>query len=197
MNGVMHVVEELPSISAIPVEEEAPAAPSGPTRDFVRNWTHADLVKHLPKVDDASLAAGRKALEAATCLSCHKVGDEGGQTGPKLAEVVGKYDRSELLRQILEPSAQILEGYESEVFVTTDGLIVAGRVLEEDAENLYVQDDPYRDDQLVLPRAEIETRKVSELSTMPSGLLTTFKQGEILALLAYLESLAPVEEGER
>ncbi len=197
MNGVMHVVTELPALSSLPVEEEAPAAPTGPTREFVRNWTHADLAKHLPKVDDASIAAGRRALEAATCLSCHQVGEEGGQTGPKLAEVVGKYDRSELLRQILEPSAQILEGYESEVFVTTDGLIVAGRVIEQDEENLYVQDDPYRDDQLVLPIAEIETRKVSELSTMPSGLLTTFKRDEILALLAYLESLAPAEEGER
>ena len=70
-------------------------------------------------------------------------------------------------------------------------------MIEQDSENVYVQDDPYRDDQLVLPLAEIETRKVSELSTMPSGLLTTFKRDEILALLAYLESLAPAEEGER
>ena len=70
-------------------------------------------------------------------------------------------------------------------------------MIEQDSENVYVQDDPYRDDQLVLPLAEIETRKVSERSTMPSGLLTTFKRDEILALLAYLESLAPAEEGER
>ncbi|MCB9915857.1 MAG: c-type cytochrome [Planctomycetes bacterium] len=190
MNGVMHVVDELPAATLLP-GEEVTAAPAAPAREFVRDWKVADLRAHLARVDAAAAPRGREVLEAATCLVCHKVGDEGGRTGPPLADVVGKYAREELLTQIVEPSKSILEGYESEVFLTTDGLIVAGRVVDQDAENLYVLDDPYQEGELVLPRAEVDSRRVSDVSTMPAGLLNTFQRDEILALLAYLESLAP------
>jgi putative heme-binding domain-containing protein len=192
MNGVMHVVDALPELQELP-SAEVPVAAGGPAREFVRNWSVAELAAQLGAVDQARVEDGRRVFDAATCNSCHEVAGQGGKTGPKLAEVLGKFDREELLRQLLEPSVQISEGYESEIFLTTEGLIVAGRVVEEDTQNLYIQDDPYKDDQLILPRAEIDSRKRAEVSTMPVGLMTTFEREEIFALLAYLESLATRE----
>jgi len=108
-----------------------------------------------------------------------------------------KYELEELLKQLIEPSVIIAEGYEAEVFVTTDGEILSGIVQEEDDEAVYVRDDPYRDDSLVLPKDEIEERVVSEVSTMPNGLLTTFTREDILELMAYLDSLrVEAEDGE-
>ena len=45
-----------------------------------------------------------------------------------------------------------------------------------------------------MPVTSIETRRTSDISTMPEGLLTTFQRDEILALLAYLESLSPEDQ---
>jgi len=189
MNGKMHVVAELGDVTALPVGPVIADVDAAPTRAFVKNWTPADFDGIADQLSRASVARGREVFEAASCLSCHAVGDEGGKTGPVLAEVVAKYEPGELLAHVLEPSRVILEGYESEVFRTFDGEIIAGQPVEEDAENVYVRDDPYRDDTLVLPLAEIEERRVSSVSTMPTGLLSTFERAEIIDLVAYLRSL--------
>ncbi|MCB1002747.1 MAG: hypothetical protein KDB35_01035 [Acidimicrobiales bacterium] len=106
-----------------------------------------------------------------------------------------RYEREALLQQVLEPSKNIAEGYETELFVTTDGHVYAGKVLEETDTLVVLRDDPYGQiAPLELPKDEIESRARYELSTMPTGLLSTFEREEILDLLAYLESLR--EDGE-
>jgi putative heme-binding domain-containing protein len=189
MNGVMHVVADWNDV-ALTTDEETVEATAAPARPFVRNWTEKDLGSHLRKVARASAERGRTILEAATCLSCHAVDGEGGTTGPDLRETVARHeDVAQLLAQIVSPSAQILEGYESEIFITTDGRIVSGRVIRREGSVILIQDDPYRDDYLELAFTDIEEKTRSNVSLMPSGLLSTFQRDEILDLLAYLESL--------
>ena len=65
----------------------------------------------------------------------------------------------------------------------------AGRVLAEDETSVSVQDDPYRDAARVLQHDAIAERRVSQVSVMPQGLLTTFTREEILELVAYLDGL--------
>ena len=114
------------------------------------------------------------------------------RTGPALADAVrASVDARGLLQSILEPSARIREGYESELFFLKDERIVAGRVIASEPDLLLVLDDPYRDDLLEVPLADIAERRANQLSTMPGGLLSTFQREEILDLLAYLESLRP------
>ena len=113
----------------------------------------------------------------------------GANTGPVLADVIGKRERADLLRQILEPSREIHEGYASEILLTKNGILHAGRVIEETAFEILMQDDPYAEDLLVLTPDEIDERSTSAISLMPEGLLNTFTKDEILDLLAYLESL--------
>ncbi len=189
------------------------AAPAGAGRRFVRDWQLAELTGDLARVRTASKERGRVLLEQASCLKCHATdapapdpgarGGHGGhgpapaaapasspRTGPALADAVRAHaDVRELLLSILEPSARIREGYASELFFLHDGRVVAGRVLASEPGLLLVQDDPYRDDLLELPLADVEERRANPLSTMPSGLLSTFQREEILELLAYLESL--------
>ena len=188
MNGVMHVVNEA-DFARAPAQAEV-SSEALATRPFVRNWKLSDLEPDLADVEGASLEAGRAVLEAASCTRCHAVHGEGGTTGPELSEVVTKYERAQLLAQVLDPSATIAEGYESEIFLTVDGEVIAGRVLAETDDFVRILDDPYRADAPVeLSKDEIEQRAKSTVSVMPSGVLSTFEHDQILALLAYLESL--------
>jgi putative heme-binding domain-containing protein len=192
MNGVMIVVPE----GDEPADDTAESTPASavPPRTFVRTWTLADLAPHLAELPSRSPTRGRAILEAASCLSCHRVAGEGGSTGPELENVAVRYSAKELLAHILEPSASILEGYEAELFVLTSGRAVSGRVMAEEPGLLLVRDDPYREDLLELPLADIEERRPATLSTMPEGLLSTFERDEILDLLAYMESLRAKDE---
>ena len=46
---------------------------------------------------------------AARCAACHKVHGQGGEVGPDLSQVGGKFDRIHLIESILDPSAEITQ----------------------------------------------------------------------------------------
>ena len=48
---------------------------------------------------------------AAKCASCHKVHGQGSDVGPDLSQIGGKLDRTHLIESILDPSAEIVQGY--------------------------------------------------------------------------------------
>src|SRR5690242_13540134 len=50
-------------------------------------------------------------LKPVACRTCHKVRGEGGEVGPDLSVVAGKFDRPHLIESILEPGRQVVEGY--------------------------------------------------------------------------------------
>lgn len=189
MNGVMRVVASYDEL-----EEPLAAAAAAPVaaRAFVRDWTFAELATSLGEVPARDTVAGRVVFEAASCVRCHTAQGSGGRTGPVLDEVAAKRTTAELLAHVLEPSREIAPEYVNEMFFLLDGTLRAGRVVREDAQQAWVQVDPYAEQEpLAVSLAEVEERVVSNLSTMPSGLLSTFRREEILDLLAYLRSLAP------
>ncbi len=205
MNGVMHVVDELPDGPLI-VRREAGAdqpssdgvageatagAAAAERRTFVKMWTVDDLADQLAAADSADVTLGQAILEEASCLKCHSLDGEadGAITGPPFADVLTRHDRASLLTQILDPSNTILEGYEAEQLFLKNGGVTAGRLMAEDESGVTILADPYNDVRTVVPHGDIDERRVSSLSTMPEGLLMTFEQDEILALIAYLESL--------
>jgi putative heme-binding domain-containing protein len=216
MNGVLHVVEDVEAALAAAAAAAsatagatagggttgghdghaqhaatatAAAAPgAGATRGFVRAWTLDDFSGSL-RLGRASAQRGRAVMDQASCLKCHAIDGAGGQTGPDLREVVPRYGHRRLLQQVLDPSRHIADGYAAEQFFLTGGDVVSGRVKAEDAEAVWVQDDPYKDEPRRVEKARVEERRVSEVSVRPEGLLWTFGREEILDLLAYLETL--------
>ena len=188
MNGVLRVVAEPDLVS----EEFAPAAPAEtPGRTFQRRWSVDDLAPFLGRLAEGrSLERGRDVFEAASCIRCHRVGDEGGRTGPELARVSERYTAEEILEHLVEPSKQIADEYRTWILVLAEGGVVSGLLAGETEAAVRIQEDPYqlREPTEVDPD-EIAERIRSDVSTMPSGLLSTFDRNEILDLLAYLQSL--------
>ena len=121
------------------------------------------------------------------CVRCHRVRGQGGDVGPDLSDIGGKFDRPLLIESMLDPSRQIVEGYRTTTIGTTDGRIVTGIARDESAAGLVVVD---ADGKRHAVRAdEIEDRKTVNTSLMPSSLAAGLSPAEFTDLIAYLETL--------
>ena len=56
-----------------------------------------------------------------------------------------------------------------------------------------IRPNPLAPETVTVMKSEIESRQLSKTSPMPTGLLNTFSEEEILDLLAYMESLGDSE----
>jgi putative membrane-bound dehydrogenase-like protein len=124
---------------------------------------------------------------ANACGGCHRVQGRGRWVGPDLSTIGTKYGKDELLRSILNPSAAIAYNYRSLVVATGDGRVLTGLPVEETADRLVLKT---ADGQRALLRpADVESRRVGEISLMPEGLAQGLTEQELVDLLAFLETL--------
>ncbi|GAC1473719.1 MAG: c-type cytochrome [Isosphaeraceae bacterium] len=123
------------------------------------------------------------------CVQCHAEG--ANSLGPDLAAIGKDVSVESLIESILEPSKVIRKGYETLVIATTDGRVVTGRLVEEDPDRVVIR-DPARPDQLVvIPKSEVESRQIAEISLMPAGLVETLgSRQRFLDLVRYLKEIA-------
>jgi putative heme-binding domain-containing protein len=176
------IIDANPATAKVP--DEAP-------RPFVKAWTIADLE---PKLADGLKAGrdfekGRRAFAASKCFSCHRYDNEGGSYGPDLTGVAGRFSPRDLLESIVDPNKEISDQYAAVEIRTLDGRIVVGRIVNLNADNVSVNTNMLDPSSTVnVNRTNIESMKQSKLSMMPAGLLDTFKEDEILDLMAYILS---------
>ncbi len=102
----------------------------------------------------------------ARCASCHTIRGEGGKVAADLTPSAQR-DPEALLRDIVEPSAAINPDFVSYLVELTDGRVLNGVVLSQDAEKLVLVDAEAKENQL--PRATIRQFRSSALSLMPDG----------------------------
>jgi putative heme-binding domain-containing protein len=121
------------------------------------------------------------------CATCHRVHGQGGDIGPDLSLIGGKFDRAHLVESILEPSRQIVEGYRTSVLALADGRLMTGIVREESADRLTLVDAGGQRQQVA--KSRIEERRLSDISLMPDGLANDLTPQQFTDLIAYLESL--------
>ncbi len=125
-----------------------------------------------------------------TCGNCHKLFGEGASIGP---EITGsqRANLDYLLDNIIDPSAIVPGDYRVVMFVLDDGRILQGNVLEENDLHLVLQTST---EKVVIPLDAIETRKTSNVSMMPEGILDGLTAEQRRVLIAYLQSPHGVEE---
>ena len=122
-----------------------------------------------------------------SCMKCHVVGDEGGsEAGPAMDDVGKRLTAEQLLRAIVEPNAEIAEGFENWLIMTDDGETFSGRILEEDAEVLLLETS--KKEQLEFEIAEIKARR-RDVSAMPSNVSSYLSRAEMRDVIAFLSSL--------
>lgn len=173
------------------------AKPEGPVtpltakpRPFVKEWTLEEL---LPLVEEGlqgrDFDRGRRMFAAANCFACHRFDNQGGAIGPDLTALSGRFSPRDVLESIVEPSKVVSDQYQAVTIITLDGKIVTGRIVNLAGDSFRINTnmlDP--DAQVGVDRKQIDEMFPSKTSMMPTGLLNTLNEEEVLDLMAYLLS---------
>ena len=177
-----------------PILEAAPIAPSpviGKPRPFVKEWTVATLTPLVEKglKTKRDFDRGRTLFGQANCFACHRYDNEGGAQGPDLTGISGRFNVRDLLESIIEPSKEISDQYAAVVITLKNGKEITGRIVNSHGDNITVMTNMLDPNGLTNVNAkQVESTEKSKVSMMPKALLDTFKEDEILDLIAYLMS---------
>jgi putative heme-binding domain-containing protein len=163
----------------------------------IRQATSADLEQEITRLAEVinlttgSPYAGKK-LFLENCGGCHKLFTKGGEIGPDLT-VYQRNDLPNLLLNIVNPNAEIREGYESFLVETKDGRSLTGFRADQDAQVVVLRTPDGQN--VPLPRAEIASMEPAGASLMPEGLLANLSDQQVRDLFAYLRSTQPLNDG--
>jgi putative membrane-bound dehydrogenase-like protein len=133
----------------------------------------------------ANLQSGRL-VYTKNCAACHKLFGEGGAIGPELTGSQ-RANLDYVLENMLDPSAVVPREYQVSIITTENGRTLTGIIKEETERALTVQT---QNEVVIIPKSEIESRRQSNLSMMPEGILDRLTIEEIRDLVAYLASPA-------
>jgi putative membrane-bound dehydrogenase-like protein len=112
---------------------DAELAATGPAavKPLAKATTVADA---MPLLGTGDAARGRAVFfgrGGAGCFNCHRVRERGTSYGPELTGIGGRNDPAGLVQSILEPNAQIVEGFGTLLVVTKEGDDYMGVLREE------------------------------------------------------------------
>jgi putative heme-binding domain-containing protein len=182
MNGIMNVVDNL---DTVPIADRVKYLEN-------KKWSFTELAGDLDKMDAGrNFARGKELFTVRSCNQCHKIGADGGKLGPDLNELPkklasGKFAKADLLREVIDPAANIDKKYQLVAFELISGQNVQGIIVHEDGNVIRVAKNQ------VEPPVEIKRGDVAErtplpkLSFMPNGLLDRLTREDVLDLLAYV-----------
>jgi putative membrane-bound dehydrogenase-like protein len=137
------------------------------------------VINSSPTEADAALG---RAVFGRTCQQCHTLYGTGANIGPDLTGS-NRSDIEYLLANIVDPSAVIAKDYRATVVATADGRVITGIVSADNDKSITLRTAT---ETIVVPKGEIDERKISEVSMMPDDQLKQFSTFEILSLIAYL-----------
>ncbi len=137
----------------------------------------------------ADAARGRLVFDK-TCAACHRLFGEGGDVGPDLTGS-NRANLDYLLLNSVDPDYDIPDAYRMVQIVTTDGRAINGVLAEEDAVRIVLK--TAEQPRVVIPKEDVETRRLSPKSMMPEGQLDQLKKQQVLDLIRYLQSVEQVE----
>jgi putative membrane-bound dehydrogenase-like protein len=171
-------------------------------RDLTATVSHLGLTLEIPAPKSAT-ASGIRALLAradpesgrefffdpirgAGCAACHRVHGRGNSVAPDLSGVGSSLTPEDLIQAILQPSANITEGYAMHRIILNDGAEHTGAVIRESDSSLALLLPVGA--QVSIAVTDIRTREKLNLSVMPQG-YELFGDEHLADLTAWLLSL--------
>jgi putative heme-binding domain-containing protein len=142
--------------------------------------------KRLASIDwsAGSAVRGRQLFTTGSCSVCHS----GQQAlGPDLRGVTKRFSREDLFSAILQPSKDISPRYRTTQVETIDGKSYQGLIVYEAVDGMILQSGPT--ETIRIDGRRIESKRVTDRSLMPSGLIDKWSDRDIADLYAYLKEL--------
>lgn len=134
-------------------------------------------------LSQGNASAGRLVFER-TCAKCHRLFGEGGDIAPDLTGS-GRKKPDYILRNLIDPSAEIDAAYRLTTVLTDDGRLYNGFMVHQDDKWLIIRT---QDAKIRLSMNEVDELVKSKASMMPEGMLRSFTDEQIRDLLVYLAS---------
>lgn len=179
---------------AVPAQEEAESADPAMAA-LLERWqrerdAEGPLAALRVSMEGGNPVAGRDVLEnhlAAQCMRCHKLDGNGGDAGPALDGVAARLDVEKIWESLVDPAAEIAEGYGLDIVTLKDGAVVVGRVLGEADGELEVATLAGINQKVAV--ADVASTDSQDVSSMPAmgGILTPTELRDLVAFLATLE----------
>ncbi len=145
------------------------------------------MVNEARRSGDARHGAQLFASPQFACLSCHRVGDQGGLVGPDLSSVGVCVKPEDIVEAFLWPRRKVKDGFEALSVVTSDGRVRQGYKLSDTDRELLLR-DPTSSDQFRIAKADIEQVR-SDGSLMPDGLSAAMSATDRRDLVRFLLDL--------
>jgi putative membrane-bound dehydrogenase-like protein len=130
-----------------------------------------------------------EATFTARCAQCHKLFFKGGSVGPDLTS----YQRDNLgtmLLSIVNPSAEIREGFQYYLVATQDDRVLSGFFVDRDNQVTVLRG--LDGENITLRAAQIRAIKPAGKSLMPAGLLDGLSDEQLRDFFAYLRISQPI-----
>ena len=143
-------------------------------------WKQYLTAKELAR---GSAGNGRR-IFSKTCQNCHRLFGTGGEIGPDITGS-NRANLDYILENILDPSSVVGRDYQVTVLALQDGRVIQGMLKKETESALTIQTI---NDQVVIPKSEIEERSLSNTSMMPERQLDSLTKDEVRDLIRYLAS---------
>ncbi len=144
-------------------------------------------------LDRADSVAGR-AIFQKNCANCHRFFGSGGQIGP---DITGspRHNIDYMLENMIDPNAQVSRDFQMQIILTESGRVITGLVIAESDKAVTIRTV---NEKVVIPKNEIDNRKISPVSMMPEGQLQNLTTQQVRDLFSYLAGAeqVPLKEGK-
>jgi putative membrane-bound dehydrogenase-like protein len=160
----------------------------------IEGSTSAEMQSMLARVADVLHAGngdpyqGQK-LYRQSCGKCHLLFGDGGRIGPDLTSYQRK-DQNRVLLNVINPSAEIREGFESYMVLTLDGRVLSGFLFDQDNQVIVLRGVDGQN--VTIARGDIDVMEKQAKSLMPEGLLKDLDDQQIRDLFAFLQASQPL-----
>ncbi|MGC6564692.1 MAG: hypothetical protein ACON38_03660, partial [Akkermansiaceae bacterium] len=134
-----------------------------------------------------SAEAGKQIFMRQACFSCHSVLPDEPQKGPYLGTAGSQFNREQLITHVINPGAEVAQGFQGFSFTLKDGSIATGFVTSRDEKTIELRTIAGVGQKLSV--AEVADETALEESLMPPGLVDGLTLEEFASLIDYLQSL--------
>jgi putative membrane-bound dehydrogenase-like protein len=152
-----------------------------PTLGLVTSPTKVTDV--LPLLARGSPQNGPGLFNAAGCVACHRIGDEGTAVGPDLSSIGDRNDADALIRSILMPNQIVVEGYSLLTVATNTDEAYAGILSHENDRLLTIVQ--LSGETVSIEKSKITSRQSVHQSPMPAY-DRVFDPGQVADLVSWL-----------
>jgi putative heme-binding domain-containing protein len=121
------------------------------------------------------------------CINCHQISGTGSKLGPDLSHIGKKYNRAQILENILDPSKSMDPPYIPYLAETADGRVYTGLLVSRTEKEVVLKDA--KDQEIRLPAKKVESLVAQKKSLMPEQLLRDLTAQQAADLVDYLYSL--------